>query len=64
MSAKLICQKCSHPLEAWSERALHCANCNLLWRWDPSSASLICLGYPPSKSKPIKSFQPPSQPMP
>lgn len=61
MSTRLICQKCSHLLETWSERVLHCPNCNLLWQWDLNSASLVCLGYPPPRSKPNESSQSPGQ---
>ena len=64
MPTRWICQKCSHPLETWSERALHCSNCNLLWQWDPPSDSLICLGYPPPGARPTDNSQLPNRPAP
>ncbi len=51
MAGERICQKCSHELSPWREDVLHCSHCNLLWRWDPKSLSLVCLGYPPPPAR-------------
>ncbi|GAB4559232.1 MAG: hypothetical protein Kow0047_04990 [Anaerolineae bacterium] len=47
--SELFCQKCSHRLEEHAGDTYHCPHCNLLWRWDESTLSLLCLGYPPRR---------------